>query len=484
MFVWAPGYSGRDRVLLVHGPRLGIALLCMLVSGWFASAAVVWKWQHRRGFHSVTYASVVQPWCWSEMRRTASHDQVELARGLMDSGDDLKALWNLLAAVRRNPSDREGARLLGAVLVRNLMINEALESLHRGLGHFEPDAPYFQLLLDTAARAEDYEAILEVTQRYWPSGKSRNDPEISWLLASRHGLALVQLARWSEAVAWCRTVREQASDTVSLVDIEAYALIKLGRAKEARTLLHSVPMARADHHSDLVRLLAEALYQLDDDQGFRTALLMYLQLHQGDPSRYLDVLAFCADKPRLKDEFGGALRAYYKRFGRQEDALSLLAGFLLAQQRTADLEQLLARVRDEHFNTQTAETALAECLLHDGRLAECDTILRSLPVTSESNLAGFRLALLRRTLSCLQSKQSGADTALLDFLGRRRLPLDDSLALAGLLVRHGRSDTAEHILLLAKQAYPHSPRISEQLASLKAQQQTGRIAGSLLQDRP
>ena len=297
-------------------------------------------------------------------------------------------------------------------------------------------------------------------------------------------MALIQLSRWDEAVAWCRTLRGDATHPVSLVDMEAYALIKLGRAEEARGLLRAIPMDLADRQSDLVRLLAEALYQTGDDRGFRTTLLMYLQLHQGDPARYLEMLAFCAGKPALRKEFPGALRAYYHRFGKQEDALAQLAGFLLSEHMTAELEELLAQVKAQGFSTQGAETALVESLLYDGRLAEAETLLRALPVPPEKTLPGFRLALLRRTLTCLQPGGQGASAPLLEFLGRRRLPLSDSLGLAELLVRHGRPDPAEQILKLARQSYPHSPRVAERLATLQREHTAGQYAAGLLSDRP
>ena len=266
--------------------------------------------------------------------------------------------------------------------------------------------------------------------------------------------------------------------------MESYALIKLGRADEARTLLRGVPLDLATRQSDLLRLLAEALYQTGDDRGFRTALLMYLQMHQGDPASYLDVLAFCADKPGLRGEFSGALRAFYHRFEKQEDALALLSGFLLTQHLTPELEQLLAQMKTEGFATTGTEAALAESLIYDGRLGKADELLHALPVLPDNTLLGFRLALLRRTLVCLGTSGPKAGITLLDYLGRRRLPLTDSLGLADLLSRHARLDTAEQILLQARQSYPHSLRLAERLSAVQAQLGSAQAATGVFANRP
>ena len=182
------GYTGRDRLILLHGPRLLGAMLLLLLAGWNASAALLWRRQQTAGYHSVSYADIALPWRWAEMRQAKSRDQIELARSLMENGDDLKALWNLLAAVHRTPANREGTRLLGIVLVRNLMVGEALDYLTKGLEHFEPDMAYMHLLLDTAAQADEHELI--------QLGGDRLRTPLAARVPPGHGLgAVVALAR-------------------------------------------------------------------------------------------------------------------------------------------------------------------------------------------------------------------------------------------------------------------------------------------------
>ena len=484
MMEWEAKGHGAETIIYLRARRL-LAFLAILAGvGWCGGSIGVWKLMLNHGYESVEYTDIIFPWLWRDIPKKQADDLLRRAKHLAANSDYLKSLWSAKAALRKDDTRLDGYSLIGLICARNWLMADAREYLMQGLEKGVPDREYLQLLLEVAQASDDPETILDITERYWKSGWQQNDQASRLLLAGQHARALLQLKRYAEALGWARDLRAQKEHPIILIDVEAYALINLGRAEEARTLLSSVPVDFAKQHDGLFRLMAEIFHQTGDLNSFRYSMQMYLAAGRSQPARHLEVLAYCLDQPDLGKDFASGLEAYYERFGAQEDTMGLLAELLLRHNSLHELDRLYQYAQSHAFLPGVIDLAYAQALIYAGREAEAVTVLNRLPKYPEQSLLGNRVTLLRRLLVSQATDLSKATAPLTEFIVSHPLSLEDTLSLVDLLSRRGQFDDAGLVLEAATHNYAHSQRLHERTERFKAERKALREATGLSGEKP
>ncbi len=481
---WRPGREAEPGTIFLNGRRL-LVLLAILVSlGWFGGAAAVWQLMRYHDYHSVGYFDTVLPWRWRQIPLRQADDLMLLAHRQTLQTEYLKALWNAKAAIRKDPRRLDSYELIGLICARHWLMADARSYLQQGLDQGEPTLSYLQLTLEVAQISDDPETVLQLTDRYWKSGWRSSDPASRMLLASQRAQALLQLKRWAEALAWTQQLRQQKEQPIVLVDVEAYALLQLGRPKEARSLLANLPIDFAKQHSGIIRLMAEVYHNTGDMKAFRLSMQYYLQQGGNQPARYLDIMGYCLDQPDLLADFNIGLEAYYEKFGTQEDVMGTLAEFLLRHNSLHELARLYQYAQSHMFLPGLIDIAYAQSLLFAGREDDAATVLNRLPKYPENSPLGTRVTLLRRLMNSRATDLSKAAVPLTDFITAHPLPLDDTLSLVDLLSRRGQYDDAGRILDAATRNYAHSQRLNDRIERFHADRKALREATGPSGEKP
>jgi tetratricopeptide (TPR) repeat protein len=464
---WAPALGKQPATLWVVPRRLALLLAGMFLVVWCGGAAAIWQMLHWRGYVSVGYLDLFWPPRWSHVGPNQAEDLLIQARHAAARGDVLQGLWLGKAAIRKDPGRTDAYELVGLLCARHWLMAEAQEYLGKGLEVGVPARHYLQLQLDVAQASDDSQTILTLTDRFWRSGWRSEDREGRLLLASQRARALLQLQRWDEALAWARELRALKPQPIVLVDVEAYALLQLGRTAEARALLSAVPLDFARQHDGVIRLLAEVHHRTGDLKAFRLTMRLYLNQAGSQPARHLDVLGYCRTQPDLQADYQSGLESYFTRFGSREDAMGLLAEFLLSNRALPELERLHEFSRSHLFQPGMIEIAYAQALLYGGEEQKAAAVLDRLPNLPATTASGVRVQFLRRLLATRATELANATAPLTNFLGEHPLPLDEALNLADLFCKRGRFEDAGQILDLTARNYPNSRRLSERSEQIK-----------------
>lgn len=465
---WQPGRAPADSILYINGRRMLTVFALFVSFVWCGGAGALRYILESRGYPSVGYGDLVFPWNWSQVPAKQAGDLLVQARRQMIKGDALKALWNAKAAIRKDSTRMDAYSLVGLICARNWLMADARQYLLDGLEQGEPSFNYLQLVLEVAQASDDPDTVLLITDRYWKSGWHAQDNAGRLLLAGQRARALLQLKRWNEALDWARELRQLKERPLVLVDVEAYSLLKLGRAEEARKLLSQVPKSFALQHDGVIRLFAEIFHNLGDLKSFRLFMQLYYKSGGEQPGRHLEVLNYCIDKPDLATDFEAGMNAYYERFGAREEAMGQLGQFLLRHKSIQGLSRLYKHAQTHLFVPGLVDVCYAESLVYTGKLEEASTVLNRLPKFPDNSSLGTRISLLRRLIEAQASESSKAATPLANFVATHPLSLDDTLSLVDFLSQRGLFDEAGRLLESAAHNYPHSQRLSERTERYKS----------------
>ena len=466
---WHREQATGELSVTLHGPRLSLLLAALSLVGWVVVALLAWRTMLLHGYRSVEYTDVVLPWHWSDIRQKRGEDLIRQGEALALNQRWEEAIASLAAGVKRVPK-RESYLLLGQICLRTRQEPRAVAYLQEGLGHFQPDQAYLQMLSDACVAADEMETAREVLERYWKNGWNRENVASRQWLAVACGLVLLRLERWSEALIWARDRSHDKEMPTNLAEVEIYALVKLERNLAAIDVLVNQPKTYLPEHIDLIPSIAEAYYLTNGAQQTLRLLQLIEQVAPNSPDRALAAIEFVVTKPELRQTYQANFAAYLERFGPQEEQMAKLAFVLVRHHASPELKQLLAYARSRGYADGRFEIAAAEGLLYDGQYEEAGRVLDTLSALPEGSLREFKAQLLvkiqRRLANTRADDQAGKE--LLDHVARHRLPLADNLNLANLLVHAGHPAEALQILDLAGRNYPRSLSLAKLRAQLAA----------------
>lgn len=160
------------------------------------TAALAWLWG-RNPYNHVTYADLALPARWSDLR--AKRGQGLIDEGIHEArvGRYGSALMLLRSGVSQKPADIRGRQALAELFIGLGYLHRGLQLLEDGLAYGPPPKATREKLLRLTGYLEDYERVLELTDRIEQGTPPDDKATRRWLLAERV-TALERLQRYDE----------------------------------------------------------------------------------------------------------------------------------------------------------------------------------------------------------------------------------------------------------------------------------------------
>jgi eukaryotic-like serine/threonine-protein kinase len=203
---------------------------------------------------------------------------------------------NARKAIALNPSNVDGAVLLGGIFAERGQNAEAIRQLRQALA-IAPNAPY---LWDHLGYAYHYAGLDELAEEAFRHTRDLNPspPRINWM----HGRMLLYLGRAHEAAEQIRAALQRNPDQYKLMAFLGYFLYYDGKPDEAESWLRRSVEQSAGTGDDTPALFSAYLYAARGRRDKIDSRILNYQpegIVDGDEAEWIgDVYALLGDKPK------------------------------------------------------------------------------------------------------------------------------------------------------------------------------------------
>ncbi|AHF92725.1 hypothetical protein OpiT1DRAFT_05123 [Opitutaceae bacterium TAV1] len=471
---WYAGLFGFYQPRSGRGEAIAVSVRGVLCWGillgaiaWVAGATTIYyRWQ-ARPYNFVTWTDC--------LLYPARKDAINAKRGqatLAEAFDDLKnrqynsAIAKLRIGLNRYPQDSRARLELAKMFLAWSMRPHAVKLLSEGMDFGYPGRTYLELAFALAAQGEDYELWIDLCQQAIDlanktSGVSEADKR--WL-SEQLVKALFAADRHEEALAYA----DQSPDLLPALRNELKILALLSKTDKTPAVAAAEAwVAREPQSSQALRILARC-YREQGDNAKLVATLARLRANEPtDPQGY----AFSVIQMGLAGDKAAAAKLlddYIFRFG-SVPANYIVLGTALGQTGELDLINTLdqeARLRG--FRLGQLELARLQALIKQKQWTQArqvaDTLRRGLPEDAVQQVGTIEL--LSRLIAAAADSGESSQTALIEHLSGRQLPLATYRQIIETLTENGRDATARRIVTFADGAYPSSPWLAQEREKL------------------
>jgi hypothetical protein len=330
-----------------------------------ATLAYVWS---RTPHNKVTYADLVLPTRWSELRTKRGEGLIAEGIAELKAGRGSSAIMLLSHGVRLAPADHQARLTLAGVYIRIGHVQRGLHLLQRGLNHIPvPPKEYRELLFGTATHLEDYELILSLCD-HLEKAVSRDDVSTQRWLITQRAVALEQLKRYDELAALHR--QHEAAPIFSLQTAWARAQAAQGSLQEALKEIQRDP-SRFGLAEERYPLEISLYQSIDDHEGALRAVKAWQREMPIAPLPQLEEI-IVLQRAGKHAEAERALVQYLFAYGAQSNAV------LIAFKKLSELDnaRLLRIARRETQTNKASRVDLSvlyvQGLINAGEIAEAD----------------------------------------------------------------------------------------------------------------
>jgi len=204
----------------------GTALAAYLVG----TAALAWIWG-QNPYNHITYADLALPTRWRELRSKRGQGQIDEGIHELRSGNFSAGVMLLNHGLGEHPSDFRGRLVLSQVFINLGYLHRGQQVLEDGLGLGPPPKVYRESLLRLTNYLEDYERVLELTDRIEKTLPATDGATRRWVLTQRVA-ALEKLHRYDEI----EKLRNAQIDSPSFAVEAAWARVQAARGRPEEAL--------------------------------------------------------------------------------------------------------------------------------------------------------------------------------------------------------------------------------------------------------
>ncbi|RRJ97385.1 hypothetical protein Ga0100231_002225 [Opitutaceae bacterium TAV4] len=474
---WRFGLFGYYNIHGHHVDGLAISLRGALLWGLFTlclawgagTSFIYYRWQ-RATYNYVTWTDcLLYPLRKDEI--TEKRGKAAIAQGF----DDLKnrkdtAIGNLRVGLHRYPKDTRARITLAQVFLAWGIRPQAVKLLNEGMEYGYPGRAYLELALELAAQGEDYDLWIDLCQQ--AMSLADKDPSVSasdrqWL-AEQLVKALFSSDRHAEALAYSNS----APELPNTLRRELKILTFLNDGDKVTATNAAANWVAADPSSQqALRLLARCYREQNNIPKLTTTLAQLRERNRADPQVY----AFSIVQLMMVHQNQAAsdiLDDYIFRFG-SVSANYIILSTALGQIGNVELiDKLRDRAREHGFRLTQIDMARLQALIQQKRWTDArrqaDTLRQSLAEEArapqqQQQQQGTQstLELLSRLINAASDATDASQTALIEQVRERQLPLATYRRLIDTLMQNGRDATARHIVTYAIGAYPQNPYLQE-----------------------
>lgn len=457
----------------IYHKRLLSILTALTLVFYLSTTAGLYLWLARNPHNQVEWGDLALPWHWRDLRARLGDTAILDAQENLEQRDYASAYSHLRGGLARSPGNARG-RVLLAQLIAGSDPLRALELMEEGLPYSAHD---IGCLRELASLYQQHQALtrgLAAFDRLLASPGQGALPEdarnflvntrAEFLLAAGRPAEALQTLTASEAPP---PAHPEAGSARQLIMISA--LLRLGRAKEARPLLEQALAGPGPARPEVIRLEAEFCLACNDADHLGSALRrLKAVMPADDPQPYL--FAFSCwhrlRRPLLRE---AAETEFYQYFGTNERALQLFAVLL----GSLDLDDTIRRVRSRAMAAGWSGFAyqvhLTEALLRRGDFEQASRLLREWEGSTEKLAAPQRFypEFVKRLTRVAATGTDEQAEALARLLAENRALIQPALyeLTVGLLMQWGRLELSHRVLHLALASYPYSdPLLARQAA--------------------
>jgi hypothetical protein len=467
LFGFYQSRSGRGEAIAVSVRGALCWGLLLAALAWVAGATTIYyRWQ-ARPYNFVTWTDC--------LLYPARKEAINARRGqaiLAEAFDDLKnrqynnAIAKLRIGLARYPQDSRARLELARMFLAWSMRPHAVTLLSEGMDFGYPGRTYLELAFTLAAQGEDYELWIDLCQQ--AIDLATKTPGVSeadkrWL-SEQLVKALFAADRHEEALAYA----DQSPDLLPALRNELKILALLAKTDKTPAVTAAEAWAaREPRSSQALRILARC-YREQHDNARLVATLARLRANgPTDPQGY----AFSIVQTALVGDKAVAaklLEDYIFRFGSVPANYTVL-GTALGQTGELELINTLdkeARLRG--FKLGQLELARLQALIKQKQWPRArqvaDTLRRGLPEDAVQQAGTIEL--LGRLITAAADPGDASQSALIEHLSGRQLPLATYRQIIETLTNNGRDTTARRIVTFADGAYPSSPWLAKEREKL------------------
>lgn len=456
----------RDDGLAISGRGLLLWTLGLVVAAYVGGATALYFLWQRNPYSVLSYADAVfYPW-----RREAI--AAKKGQAFIAEGTDLwrqkkyhEAATLLRQGLARYPQDFRARITLAQYYLLANRRPLALAVLQEGLTDDFPGRAYLQTLFDVAEQAEDFDLVVQLSQRYRSrvaDGAGRRDR--LWL-DGRQFSALMAMERKTEALALALA----SGDGDPASERRVLALIALDRAAEAVAYLAEWRQRPGADARLVVRLQARALREAKQFEAMEAALVELRRLSPAVPAPAVygvvqRVLAGRDDAARA------AFDDYLFRFGGATSNLQMLAEPLAEIGELALLQRCAVAAAERGYPAAPYQTLLVQLYVQRGEWAEAARQLQRMSPAKgrEAPAAQAWRDWMQRLLDAAITPGEGTQLAMVEFLRSRTWPVRIFRKSIEALRRAGRVETARDAAGIAIGAFPASAWLKTQTVEIEA----------------
>lgn len=468
--------GGRLRGIVISGRGLLAWMAGLAVVAYFSGAAALWVWFERKPYNAVTYADLVLPARWSEVRKLRG--QATIKEGLADLKEHKwnEAFAKLKAGIARNPDEIEGRLALGEMLNAMKARKQAVEIYDGGLAKRYPGRDYIETMLKVAMNSEDHDWALRTCDRALElvADDANGTGERRWLVQRKLSV-LLAADRSDEALALVEAA--DVSGGPSTNEYRTLALLKAGKPREAQAFLESwkrnTGKADARH---ILRLQVRAHREAGDPAAMDQSLEELRALTPTDPRPYVYAVVQQLIAGR-RAEADAALERFLSRFGSSARAVLMLATPLVEIEERSLIERLLAYARQQGFDPEPFSRLLMEVLVARGEWREAERVMaEASPKTKKEEPAASWYAIMEAQIQAAIDPSDAAQSKLVGLVRGRSFAVGFYKSLIANMRRAGRPATAREILTFAQGVYPKNKTIEGWRVELDAEVAAAREA--------
>lgn len=444
-----------------------------LVVTYFVGAAVLTWFYSRNPYNKITYADLILPTRWSELRTLRGEANIEEGLAKLKAGQYGPAFMLLNQGLARKP-DNIPARLVVAQMYTSMgYLNRAMQVYRAGLPYAGEQRRFIAAAIQLAEYTEDYELVLTLVKEAEPAVPT-DFPSLRTFLQEKRILAYEKLGRYDDIEAlW---TANQAAPTMRLNAAHLRALAATGKAAEAIAALEAKP-AQYGLLREPWELLLELARIAQNPAAVNRALDTLVQLEPTRYRFYVKRIAYLVETD-AEQAASEQIDSYFLRFGSDPVAVVMLLKGIEQKPTQQAVDHIWREISALGLAGPAAHMTYVQNLIKLGALERaqqqyaiaCYEIERT-KYRDDGWMEGTGIL-----LELMRSDSPSSRSLLQNYAVNRALPPSAFRAMIGSLLDAKRLAAAREIALLASNRYPSIRDLPAAATDLSAPEVTNTVA--------